>query len=129
MAQTLGAVALIVRDYDEAITFYCGKLGFLLVENTPLAPEKRWVKVAPAGGGSALLLAKSANADQARAIGHQSGGRVFLFLETDDFAGDFTRLRANGVEFLDAPRQEDYGQVVVFRDLYGNKWDLVQYRR
>jgi catechol 2,3-dioxygenase-like lactoylglutathione lyase family enzyme len=126
MLHKLAAVALLVRDYDEAIAFYCGKLGFVLLEDTPLSPDKRWVRVAPTGGGTALLLAKAANAEQARAVGNQSGGRVFLFLETDDFHGDFERIRASGVEFVESPRLETYGHVVVFVDLYGNRWDLIQ---
>lgn len=130
MAQQLGAVTFLVRDYDEAIAYFSGKLGFTLVEDTPLGGDKRWVKVAPGGGaGASLLLAKAATPEQLAAVGRQGGGRVFLFLETDSFARDYRALRAAGVEFTEQPRHEAYGSVVVFRDLYGNKWDLVEPRR
>lgn len=127
MANSIAALALVVRDYDEAIAFYTGALGFTLVEDTPLGGGKRWVKVAPAGSsGPALLLARAATPEQESRVGNQTGSRVFLFLETDDFWGDYHRMQAHGVRFLEAPRRESYGQVVVFLDLYGNKWDLVQ---
>lgn len=127
MAQHLGNLTLLVRDYDEAIQFYVGKLGFELLEDTDRGQGKRWVRVAPAGAGNpALLLAQAATDEQRAHIGNQAGGRVFLFLNTDDFPGDYARYRAAGVQFLEEPRHEDYGSVVVFADLYGNKWDLLQ---
>jgi catechol 2,3-dioxygenase-like lactoylglutathione lyase family enzyme len=127
VAKSLAAVALVVRDYDEAIDFFTRALRFILLEDTPLGGGKRWVVVAPRGSqGAALLLARAATAEQAAAIGNQSGGRVFLFLHTDDFAGDTAHMRAAGVRFTEAPRHEPYGTVVVFLDLYGNKWDLIQ---
>jgi catechol 2,3-dioxygenase-like lactoylglutathione lyase family enzyme len=128
-AQALVQVALVVRDYDEAIAYYVGILGFELLEDRAM-PEagKRWVSVRPRGGGCALLLARAANARQAEAIGKQSGGRVFLFLHTDDFARDHAAWSARGVRFREAPREEAYGTVAVFEDLYGNAWDLIQPR-
>lgn len=129
MTQKIATLSLLVADYDEAIAFYVEKLGFSLVADTPLGVEKRWVLVAPPGGtGARLLLAKAEGAAQHQAIGNQSGGRVMLFLETDDFAGDFQRMSAKGVTFLEAPRHEAYGSVAVFADLYGNKWDLIEPR-
>lgn len=123
----IGALALLVRDYDEALAFYVGKLGFILIEDTALGPDKRWVLVAPPGSAEArLLLAKAATPDQAARIGDQTGGRVFLFLHTDDFQRDHQRMSAQGVRFLEAPRTEPYGTVAVFEDLYGNRWDLLQ---
>lgn len=126
MNQTLAHIALVVRDYDEAIAFYTQVLGFVLVEDTPMTTDKRWVVVAPAGGGTSLLLARAANPEQERHIGNQTGGRVFLFLHTDDFERDYTRLQSHGVRFTQEPRNEPYGRVVVFADLYGNLWDLIQ---
>jgi catechol 2,3-dioxygenase-like lactoylglutathione lyase family enzyme len=128
-AQALAQVALVVRDYDEAIAYYVGILGFELLEDRAM-PEagKRWVSVRPRGGGCALLLARAANARQAEAIGKQSGGRVFLFLHTDDFARDHAAWSARGVRFREAPREEAYGTVAVFEDLYDNAWDLIQPR-
>lgn len=127
MIQRLSAVSILVRDYDEAIDFYVGKLGFDLVEDTRLSDGKRWVLVAPPGARETrLLLAKAATPAQEARIGDQTGGRVFLFLQTDDFQRDYARLRARGVRFLEEPRHESYGTVVVFADLYGNKWDLIQ---
>jgi catechol 2,3-dioxygenase-like lactoylglutathione lyase family enzyme len=129
MTQKIATIALVVADYDEAIDFYCHRLGFSLVADTPLGPNKRWVLVAPPGDrGARLLLAQADGAEQHAAIGNQAGGRVMLFLETDDFAGDYQRLLANGVTFLEAPRHEPYGSVAVFSDLYGNKWDLIEPR-
>lgn len=128
MAQALGLVSLVVRDYEEALAFYVGVLGFELVEDTPVPEQsKRWVVVRPPGarqGG--LLLARAANAEQERAIGNQTGGRVFLFLYTDDFERDFTAYSSKGVEFVRPPKAMPYGTVAVFRDPYGNLWDLVQ---
>lgn len=130
MKQSLTHVALVVRDYDEALAFFVGKLGFTLVEDT-FQPEqnKRWVVVAPPGstGGSALLLARAATTEQAAFIGNQSGGRVFLFLGTDDFWRDYNRFTAAGITFVRPPLEQPYGTVAVFEDLYGNRWDLVQY--
>jgi len=127
MRQTIGLVALIVRDYDEAIEFYCRKLGFRLAEDSDLGSGKRWVVVAPRGAaGTGLLLAKASGAQQEAAIGAQAGGRVFLFLNTDDFERDHAAFTAHGVRFLEPPRQEAYGAVAVFEDLYGNRWDLIQ---
>jgi catechol 2,3-dioxygenase-like lactoylglutathione lyase family enzyme len=124
--QHIGAIALVVRDYDEARAWYCDVLGFELVEDTPLTDGKRWVLVAPPGAAETrLLLAKAANAEQAGAIGGQGGGRVFLFLHTDDFWRDYNAMREKGVRFCEKPRQENYGTVVVFEDLYGNRWDLI----
>ncbi|WP_336799506.1 VOC family protein [Kaistia sp. MMO-174] len=125
--RSLGAVALVVRDYDEAIAWYRDRLGFVCVEDTPLGDGKRWVLMAtnpPAE--TRILLARARDEAQERAIGSQSGGRVFLFLHTDDFQRDFAAFRAHGVRFLEAPRDEAYGTVAVFEDLYGNKWDLLQ---
>jgi catechol 2,3-dioxygenase-like lactoylglutathione lyase family enzyme len=121
----LALAALLVRDYDEAIGFYVGKLGFELVEDADQGGGKRWVVVRPRGSDAGLLLAR-AMGDQAARIGDQAGGRVFLFLETDDFARDHAAFQAAGVRFLEAPRREPYGTVAVFEDLYGNRWDLIQ---
>ena len=126
MARSIAAVALVVREYDEAIAFFTDALRFTLVEDTPLGGSKRWVQVAPPGSETSLLLARAATDEQRAAIGHQTGGRVFLFLHTSDFAGDYAHMRSRGVRFVEEPRQETYGQVVVFLDLYGNKWDLVE---
>jgi catechol 2,3-dioxygenase-like lactoylglutathione lyase family enzyme len=123
----IGYVAVVVRDYDEAIAFYTEKLGFELIEDTPLAGAKRWVLVRPPGGaGTDLLLARAATAEQAAAVGNQTGGRVFLFLHTDDFWRDYRALAARGVQFIRPPSVDSYGTVAVFVDLYGNKWDLLQ---
>jgi catechol 2,3-dioxygenase-like lactoylglutathione lyase family enzyme len=127
MTQNITQLALVVRDYDEAIAFYTQSLGFDLLEDTSLGNGKRWVRVAPpGGGGSALLLARAATPEQESHIGDQTGGRVFLFLHTDDLQRDYEAMRARGVRFIEEPRHEDYGTVVVFLDLYGNKWDLVE---
>jgi catechol 2,3-dioxygenase-like lactoylglutathione lyase family enzyme len=129
--QSLLHVALVVRDYDEAIAWYCGTLGFRLVEDT-YQPEqdKRWVVVSPAGSvGTSLLLARAATPEQGAFVGNQSGGRVFLFLQTDDVWRDHERLTAAGVRFVRAPKTEPYGTVAVFEDLYGNKWDLIETSR
>jgi catechol 2,3-dioxygenase-like lactoylglutathione lyase family enzyme len=130
MRHTIAHVALVVRDYDEAIAFYTGTLGFTLVEDT-YQPEqdKRWVVVAPAGStGATLLLARASTPEQERCIGDQTGGRVFLFLSTDDFWRDFARMTDAGVRFVRPPSEMPYGTVAVFEDLYGNRWDLVQYK-
>jgi catechol 2,3-dioxygenase-like lactoylglutathione lyase family enzyme len=126
--QTIAQIALVVRDYDEAIDFYVGVLGFILVEDSIIAAQdKRWVVVAPPGAaGSRLLLARAANAEQAARIGDQTGGRVFLFLYTDDFWRDFHAYKERGVIFVREPRAESYGTVAVFKDLYGNLWDLLE---
>lgn len=130
MKQSLGYVTLLVRDYDEAIAYYTGVLGFKLVEDTPLSGDKRWVLVAPRGsGGCRLSLAQAKNETERAAVGNQAGGRVFLFLHTDDFWRDYEALRARGVTFAEAPREEAYGTVAVFTDLYGNRWDLLQLNR
>ena len=129
MAQSIVHIAIVVKDYDEAITFYTQKLGFSILEDT-YQPEqdKRWVVVAPPGaGGTTLLLARASKPEQEPFIGNQAGGRVFLFLGTDDFEGDYERIRKNGVEFVRPPKQMDYGTVAVFKDLYGNLWDLVEF--
>jgi catechol 2,3-dioxygenase-like lactoylglutathione lyase family enzyme len=128
MGQSIGVVTIVVRDYDEAITFFTECLGFALVEDTPLEGGKRWVVVRPRDGGTGLLLARAANPQQAARVGDQTGGRVFLFLRTDDFWRDYHAMRSRGVQFLEEPRDEPYGTVVVFLDLYGNRWDLVQPR-
>jgi catechol 2,3-dioxygenase-like lactoylglutathione lyase family enzyme len=129
MPRSIAALALLVDDYDRAIAYYTEVLGFRLIEDTPQGPTKRFVRVAPAGDGeTALLLAKAAKPEQTARIGDQTGGRVFLFLNTDDFWRDYNAYKAKGVDFTEAPREETYGTVVVFRDLYGNLWDLVQHR-
>ena len=125
----LSLIALVVDDYDKAIAYYVGVLRFVLEEDTSLTPEKRWVVVSPSKGAQTrLLLARAANERQSAAVGKQSGGRVFLFLETDDFDTRFAALTAAGVNFTDGPRGEAYGTVAVFEDLYGNRWDLIERR-
>jgi catechol 2,3-dioxygenase-like lactoylglutathione lyase family enzyme len=127
MKQHIAHIALVVRDYDEAIQFYTEKLHFTLVEDTVLTETKRWVLVAPKGSGECcLLLAKAANPEQDAAIGDQAGGRVFLFLYTDNFWRDYESMLKNGVEFVREPKVEAYGTVAVFKDLYGNLWDLLE---
>ena len=127
MSQTIGYIALLVRDYDEAIAFYTTALGFAVVEDKPVTPDKRWVLIAPRGRTApSLLLARAATPEQQSRIGNQTGGRVFLFLHTDDFRRDYHDLKARGVRFVRQPREESYGTVAVFEDLYGNKWDLLQ---
>jgi catechol 2,3-dioxygenase-like lactoylglutathione lyase family enzyme len=124
----IGLVTLIVRDYDEAIDFYVGKVGFELVEDTPRDDGTRWVVVAPAGASeTSLLLARAKSPREADRVGDQTGGRVGLFLNTDDFDRDHARMSAAGVAFAEAPRREPYGTVAVFEDLYGNRWDLIQH--
>jgi len=126
--QSILHVALVVKDYDEAIEFYCNKLKFTLVDDTYQAEQdKRWVVVSPPGSnGTNLLLARASTAEQEQSIGNQSGGRVFLFLQTDDFWRDYETMLDNGVKFVREPKDEDYGTVAVFEDLYGNLWDLFQ---
>jgi catechol 2,3-dioxygenase-like lactoylglutathione lyase family enzyme len=127
MSQTIGHVTLVVSDYDEAIEFFTNAMGFELLEDTRLDPQKRWVLVGPRGSsGTSLLLAEAATQEQRSSIGNQTGGRVFLFLQTDDFWRDYRRMVAAGVRFQEQPREESYGVVAVFADLYGNKWDLIQ---
>lgn len=127
MKQHLALISLVVADYDEAIAFYTGVLNFELCEDTPLGGGKRWVVVRPPGSlGCGLLLAKADGAAQTARIGDQTGGRVLLFLETDDFARDHARMIAAGVRFVRPPRHESYDTVAVFEDLYGNRWDLIQ---
>lgn len=131
MKQSIVHVALVVRDYDEAIEFYTGKLGFTLVEDT-YQPEqdKRWVVVSPPGSdGVTLLLARASKPEQEPFIGNQTGGRVFLFLNTDDFWRDYEAMKSKGIEFVREPKKQDYGTVAVFRDLYGNLWDLLELSR
>jgi len=125
--QSIGYVTLLVRDYDEAKAYYCQILGFDLIEDTPMPDGKRWVVVVPPSShGTRLLLAKAATASQAQRVGDQTGGRVFLFLHTNDFWRDWKSLRDKGVRFCEEPREESYGIVAVFEDLYGNRWDLLQ---
>jgi catechol 2,3-dioxygenase-like lactoylglutathione lyase family enzyme len=129
MAEALACVTLVVRDYDEAIEYFTGRLGFRLLEDSPQGPQKRWVVVGPAGSpGASLLLARAATPEQERCVGNQAGGRVGFFLRTDDFPRTYETMRARGVRFVEAPRSEPYGQVVVFEDLYGNRWDLLEWR-
>ncbi len=130
MSQSLGQIALVVRDYDEALSFYVGTLGFELVEDTAVpAQNKRWVVVAPTGPNSSrLLLARAVGDEQTSRIGNQTGGRVFLFLYTDDIWRDFRSYQARGVTFVREPKDDSYGTAAVFKDLYGNLWDLVQLR-
>jgi len=123
----LSLVSIVVREYDEAVRFYVDALGFVLVEDSPLGENKRWVVVSPRGdGGCALLLARAATDAQRARVGDQTGGRVGFFLDTEDFAVDHDRMQSAGVRFVEGPRQEAYGTVAVFEDLYGNRWDLVE---
>lgn len=125
--RTVTTVSVVVPDYDEAIAFYTGVVGLDLIEDTPLGGGKRWVVVGGAGGAR-LLLARASGAEQEARVGDQTGGRVFLFLETDDFAGDHAALTAAGVRFAEGPREEAFGTVAVFEDRYGNRWDLIERR-
>jgi catechol 2,3-dioxygenase-like lactoylglutathione lyase family enzyme len=126
MTHTLAQVTLVVHQYDEAIAFFTEKLGFHLLEDSALGDGKRWVVVAPHGSATLrLLLARASTPDEIRAIGSQTGGRVFLFLHTDNFWTDYHAMQSRGVKFLETPREESYGTVAVFEDLYGNKWDLL----
>lgn len=127
MNQRIAQLALVVKDYDEAIAFYTNLLGFELLEDTPLSETKRWVVIKPKGeGGCSLLLAKAANEAQQKAVGNQTGGRVFLFLHTDGIERDLLNFKANGVRIVRELSQEPYGRVAVFEDLYGNLWDLIE---
>ncbi len=126
MKREIFQIALVVSDYDEAIEYYTNVLGFDLLEDIQLSPRKRWVRVAPSGAGCSLLLAKAATKQQKDAIGNQTGGRVFLFLHTDNFNRDYKLYSDAGVEFVEKEREEVYGKVAVFKDLYGNLWDLIQ---
>lgn len=122
----IGAISLLVRDYDEAIAFYVGTLGFALSEDTDMGGGKRWVRVTPKGGETSLLLARAMTEAQLAQVGDQAGGRVWLFLETDDLLRDHAAWLEAGVTFRETPRSESYGRVVVFEDLYGNAWDLIE---
>jgi catechol 2,3-dioxygenase-like lactoylglutathione lyase family enzyme len=127
MPQSLAHVTFLVRDYEEALAFFIESLGFRLVEDSPLPGDKRWLVVAPPGSrGASLLLAQAATPEQLQEVGNQAAGRVFLFLHTDDFWRDYRLMQAASVKFIELPRQESYGTVAVFEDLYGNKWDLLQ---
>ena len=123
---TLGMITIVVDDYDVAIKHYVKVLGFTLIEDTALSPEKRWVVVAPSNEGAKILLAKAANEAQTAAIGNSTGGRVGFFMYTNKFNETYDLYKSNGIEFVENPRQEKYGQVVVFKDRYGNKWDLIE---
>ena len=123
---TLGMIAIVVDDYDIAISHYVNDLGFTLIEDTVLSPEKRWVVIAPSNEGARILLAKASNEAQSAAIGNSTGGRVGFFLYTTNFTQTFESYTSKGIEFIEEPRKEDYGQVVVFKDKYGNKWDLIE---
>ncbi len=130
MSQTLGYVALVVRDYDEAIAFFTGILRFKLIEDTPLSDQKRWVLVAPPdSNGTNLLLARAATPEQASRVGNQTGGRVAFFLHTDNFWRDYNAMKSKNVKFISYPKEESYGTVAVFEDLYGNKWDLLELKK
>ena len=123
---TLGMIAIVIDDYDTAISHYVGDLGFTLIEDKEMTPEKRWVVVAPGKDGAKILLAKAANDQQKAAIGNSTGGRVGFFMYTTNFNETYETYSSRGIEFIETPRQEAYGQVVVFKDKYGNKWDLIE---
>ena len=128
--QQIGIVTIVVENYDDAIEFYTQKLQFTLAEDTDLGGGKRWVQVSPPNSnGTNLLLAQASSDEQRQVIGNQTGGRVFLFLQTNDFWRDYEAMKSSGVVFNEEPRLEEYGTVVVFQDLYGNKWDLIQLNR
>ena len=127
MLRSVFLATVVVRDYDEAIAFYVNKIGFALLEDEDRGGGKRWVRVGPAGGGAALLLAKAVTAEQQNCIGNQTGGRVMMFVETDDFERDYVRMCDAGVVFTQVSRRETYGTVAVFEDLYGNRFDLIQH--
>jgi uncharacterized glyoxalase superfamily protein PhnB len=126
MATTLGMIAIVVDDYDSAISHYVNDLGFSLIEDKEMSPEKRWVVIAPSSDGARILIAKASNSAQTEAIGNSTGGRVGFFLYTDNFAETYQSYLSRGIEFTETPRNEPFGQVVVFKDKYGNKWDLIQ---
>jgi len=126
MNQQIAQIMILVRQYDEAIEFYCSVLGFELLEDTKRSETKRWVRVAPSGGGCSMLLGKAVTPEQEACVGNQTGGRVLMFIHTDDFDAYYEHLKSHGVEFVGEPRDEEYGKVVVFKDLYGNKWDLIE---
>ena len=123
---TLGMIAIVVDEYDAAISHYVNDLGFTLIENKEMTPEKRWVVVSPSKDGAKILLAKAADERQKAAIGNSTGGRVGFFLYTSKFSETYEAYKSRGIEFVESPRQEAYGQVVVFKDKYGNKWDLIE---
>ena len=129
MATTLGMIAIVIDEYDAAISHYVGDLGFTLIEDSELSPEKRWVVIAPSKDGARILLAKASNPQQQAAIGNSTGGRVGFFLYTDDFSDTYGKYLERGIEFTETPRSEAFGQVVVFKDKYGNKWDLIENRQ
>ena len=124
---TLGMIAIVVDEYDQAISHYVNDLGFTLIEDKEMTPEKRWVVVAPSSDGARILLARAANEKQISAIGNATGGRVAFFMYTRNFKETYNAYKSRGIEFIEAPRQEAYGQVVVFKDKYGNKWDLIEH--
>ncbi|WP_299438117.1 VOC family protein [uncultured Aquimarina sp.] len=129
MKRNIGAITLVVKEYDEAIHYYVNKLNFKLIEDIKLNDKKRWVTIAPENSSeTTILLAEAATQEQKKAIGYQTGGRVFLFLHTTDFWKDYNDMKSKGVSFLEEPREEIYGTVVVFEDLYGNKWDLIEHK-
>ena len=129
MAQHIGEIAVLVRDYEEAIGWFTQKLGFALIADAPIPPAERWVTVSPPGSQAAVRLARAETERQRQQIGHQSDERVLLYLHTDDFERDHAAYAARGVRFVEAPRHENYGTVAVFEDLYGNRWDLIQLKR
>ena len=127
MTTSVASITFLIRDYDEAIAFFTGALNFKLIQDTPLGDGKRWVRVSPPeSNGASLVLAQASTPEQLDHVGNQTGGRVFLFLETSDFWNDYHTMQSRGVQFTEQPRHESYGWVVVFLDLYGNKWDLVE---
>jgi len=129
MAQHIGEIAVLVRDYEEAIAWFTQKLGFAFIADAPIPPAERWVTVASPGSQAAVRLARAETERQRQQIGHQSDERVLLYLHTDDFERDHAAYAARGVRFVEAPRHENYGTVTVFEDLYGNRWDLIQLKR
>lgn len=128
MLRNIAQFAVTVRDYDEAVDFYVNVLGLTLLEDTDLGNQKRWVRVGPAGGGASILLARAVTPEQSASVGNQTGGRVFIFIDTDDLDADVTRLRSLGVQFVREPSMAEFGKVAVIADLYGNKIDLVERR-
>jgi uncharacterized glyoxalase superfamily protein PhnB len=126
MATTLGMIAIVIDEYDRAISHYVNDLGFTLIEDTELTPQKRWVVIAPSKDGARILLAQASTPEQVAAIGNSTGGRVGFFLYTENFSETYSKFLARGIEFTETPRSEAFGQVVVFKDLYGNKWDLIE---